>query len=238
MRNARISGDGSRIVCEAGQDLWILETASGELRRLEIDVAADQLTETETYENKTGGADELDVDDEGDEIALVVDGEIVLVNRELEGRATVAMPSPWRESGVAWRPGSADTLVVVSDREEQRRRALQPDRPAGERRSRRLRAARGAAPPHRVAHARGCRVRRPAVVARRLARSPTCTARATCAVMDADGGDREILYEGWDDPEFAWSPDGHWLAYAVASGPDFNTRHLAGARHGRRGRST
>ena len=222
VRNARISGDGSRIVCEAGQDLWILETASGQLRRLDIDVAADQLTDAETYANKTGGADELDVDDEGDEIALVVDGEIVLVNRELEGRATVAMPSPWRESGVAWRPGSADTLVVVSDREEKggvpysRIGLVVSDDPDVSQ----LRKARR----HRIAWLTPggveCADPQWSPDGSRLA---YLHGKGRLAVMDPDGGNRRFLYEGWDDPEFAWSPDGNWLAYAVASGPDFNT---------------
>ncbi len=39
--------------------------------------------------------------------------------------------------------------------------------------------------------------------------------------MDLDGHDVKEIFTGWDKPEFDWSPDGKWFAYAV-SDADFN----------------
>ena len=33
-------------------------------------------------------------------------------------------------------------------------------------------------------------------------------------VRDADGSDPRLLLEGWSPPEYCWSPDGRWIAYA------------------------
>lgn len=39
--------------------------------------------------------------------------------------------------------------------------------------------------------------------------------------MDLDGDEVKEVFTGWDKPEFDWSPDGRWFAYAV-SDKDFN----------------
>jgi tricorn protease len=222
VRNASISGDGSRIVFEAGDGLWVLDTAGGEPRPVAIDIAADTVGDPMTRDEANGDADELAVADGGDELALVVRGEVVLVNRELEGRATVAVPSPWRDQAVSFRPGSADTLLIVSDREEKggvpyNRIGLVVSDQEG---VTLLREARS----HRIEWLTPagveCNDPRWSPDGKRIAYRH---GKGALAVMDADGGDREVLYEGWDDPDFAWSPDSRWLAYAVASGPDFNT---------------
>jgi len=222
VRNARLARDGSRLVLEAGHDLYVLDIATEELRRLEIDIAADQITELVSYERVSGDADELDVDAEGEEIAMVVQGDVVLVNSELEGRATVVLPSPWRESNVSFRPGSADTLVVVSDREE--KNGIPYSRVglilSDDAQSPILRTARR----HRIEWltSAGVECDQP-VWSPDGTRLAYLHGKGTLAVMDADGGNRTVLYEGWDDPEFTWSPDSNWLAYAVAAGSDFNT---------------
>jgi tricorn protease len=222
VRNARISRDGRTMVCEAGDALWVLDTGTEALRRLEISIAADQLGDPLSREVVTGDADELSVAAGGEELALAVRGELLLVNKELEGRATVALPSPWRESDVAFRPGSADTLVLVSDRLQtdgvpySRIGLVLSDDPE----ETNLRQARR----HRVQwltpEGVECTEPRWSPDGERIAyrHGP-----GKLAVMDADGSDREILFEGWDDPEVAWSPDSRWLAYAVATGEDFNT---------------
>ncbi|MEZ4388230.1 MAG: S41 family peptidase [Candidatus Krumholzibacteriia bacterium] len=222
VRNARLSRDGRRLVCEAGEDLWIMDTADAKLRKLVIDLAADEITAARTSDVVSGDADELAVADDGDELAMVIRGEVVLVNRELEGRATVLLPSPWRESDAAFRPGSADTLLIVSDREEEdgvpysRIGLIVSDDP--EQTTLRL------AERHRVLWltpaGRECGDPLWSPDGRRIAYRE---GEGTLMVMDADGSHRRTLYEGWDNPEAAWSPDSRWLAYAVATGEDFNT---------------
>lgn len=221
VRNASIDADGSRIVFEADSSLWLLETDGGGAQRLDIEIAADQLTEAVTVKDFTKDARELVVAEGGEELAMIVNGEIVLSNRELEGRARVAVPSPWRESGIDFRPGSADTLVFVSDSQEK-----------------------GGIPYSRIGLLVSddddeslLRVARRHKVEWLTPSGVECTdpvwspdgkklaylhGQGKLAVMDADGGGRKTLFEGWDSPEFSWSPDSRWLAYAVATGSDFN----------------
>jgi tricorn protease len=221
VRTARISRDGSRIVFEAADGLYILESATAEVRRLEITIAADEIQPQLSVEVVRGDASELAVAGGGEEIAMIVRGEIVLVHRELEGRATVVLPSPWREGSLAFRPGSADTLVIVSDREQHqglpysRIGLVVSDDPA----TRLLREARR----HRLIW-----LTPPGVECSDPVWSPDgrhlayVHGRGTLAVIDADGQNRRTLYEGWDDPQAVWSPDSRWLAFTVAGGPSFS----------------
>lgn len=222
VRNARLSRDGRRLVCEAGEHLWVMDTADHRLRQLSIEIAPDELLDDRASEVVTGDAEELAVAAGGKELAMVVRGEVVLVNRELEGRATVLLPSPWREAGVAFRPGSADTLLVVSDSQDRdgvpysRIGLVVSDDPEQSL----LRLARR----HRVhwltPEGVECGDARWSPDGRRIAYRH---GHGVLAVMDADGKNRRIIHDGWDDAEVAWSPDSRWLAYAVATGEDYNT---------------
>lgn len=222
VRNARMSGDGSRLVCEAGKGLWVMDTADHRLRELEIDIAADELQSAVSSEVVSRDAQELSVASDGDELAMIIRGETVLVSKELEGRARVVLPGPWRESDLQFRPGSADTLLVISDSQSSggvpyaRLGLIVSDDPEHTN----LRQARR----HRVEWLT------PAGVECASPRwSPDgklisyIHGQGKLAVIEADGSDRRILFEGWDNPEVAWSPDSRWLAYAVATGSDYNT---------------
>jgi tricorn protease len=221
VRSARLSRDGSRLVCEADSSLYLLDTRSEQLHRLAVTIAADDLQPQQTMDIVSGDASELAVATDGDEIALVVRGEIALVNRELEGRATVVLPSSWRESDVSFRPGSADTLAVVSDRE--RHEGIPYSRigliVSDDSASALLRTAK---------RQRLVWLTPPGVECTRPVWSPDGRrityqhGPGTLAVIDADGKNRRILHEGWDSPDAVWSPDSRWLAYAVAGGPSYS----------------
>jgi tricorn protease len=215
VRNARISRDGSRIVFEAGTGIWVLDTAPGSrARRLQVDVAADEVENLVSVETVSGDADELAVADDGEELALIVDGEIVLVNGELEGRAVVPVPDPARESGLQWRPGGADTLVFVTDRERNddvryRRVALLVSADPEESNLRRARH-------HEIVYLTPTGVE---AHAPRFSpdgeRIAYVSGNGDLHVMDADGGADQRIVAHWNTPDFAWSPDGAWIAYAI-----------------------
>jgi len=221
VRNGRISRDGTRIVFEVDTDIYVLDTRPGaEARRLEITVAADVIENEVTVENVTKSATEIAVADDGEEIALIVRGEIVLVNRELEGRATVPVPGPWRERDISFRPGGADTLVFVTDRQTDDGLhynrigilvSADPDQSL-------LRLARH----HRIEF-----LTPPGIEASDPNYAPAgdriayLHGKGQLHVMDHDGGHDRRLVDHWNDPDFTWSPDGHWLAYAVYD-PDYN----------------
>ena len=215
VRAASLSADGSRIVFEQGLHLYIMDTAGGEPRRLSVDVAADAIENPVVIETKTGDADYIAVSDDGEEYALVVDGEIVLINKEQGGRATVAVPGPWLEADISFRPGSADTLLLVSDRDGENTVCLlvsDDDEPL-------LRKARK----HRLIELTDgkdpCHVPQWSPDGKRIAYQH---GNGDLYVMDADGQNDKTIAKYWNLGDFSWSPDGRWLAFSRLD-PDYNS---------------
>lgn len=207
---------GGRMVLERGTRLYVLDLPSGKPREIPVRVADDQVENPVVLETKSGDADELAVSDDGEEYALAIAGETVLISRELGGRAVVEAEGPWLEHGLAFRPGSADTLLLVSDRSGEDALYLLV---SGDEAESNLRLAKS----------------------RKLVRlskgDEPCTdpvwspdgdsilytrGNGDLRLMDADGGDDRELTPGWNVGSYAWSPDGKWVAYSRAD-RNYNT---------------
>jgi len=216
VRAAALSADGDRLVFEQGLHLWTLDTAGGDPVRLRIDVAADRVENPVVVEMKSGDADELAVSAAGEEYALVIEGEIVLVSKELGGRAVVAIPGAWRERDISFRPGGADTLLLVTDRggEDAVCLLVAEDEDVSP-----LRAARN----HRLVELTDddhpCTSPLWSPDGERIA---YVRGNGDLRVMDADGGHDRSVSASWNLGDVAWSPDGRWLAFARLD-PDYNS---------------
>lgn len=212
VRSAKLSADGGTIVFEQGTAIYILETSGGEAKELNIQVAADAIENPVIIENKTGDASELTVSSDGEEMAMVIEGEIVLVNKELGGRSRVALPGPFLEAYLSFRPGSADTLLFVTDREgEQTVCLLVSDDPDQSN----LRLARA----HKVIKLTDGKT--PAydpIWSPDGDRILYTSGFTNLLVMDADGGGDKTLVEHWGDIGYSWSPDGNWIAFTRLDG--------------------
>ena len=215
VRWAGLSRDTGRIVIAQGASLWLLEPGD-KPRKIGIDVAADMIENPVIVENKTADADELAVSDDGEELAMILEGEIVLVGKELGGRATVPVPGPHLERSISFKPGSTDTLLFVTDRFGEDAVCLlvsdDEDQPnlRLSREHRIVKLAEGRTPctgpvwspdGERIAYTRG---------------------NGDLHVMDADGGGDETLFEHWGLEDYSWSPDGAWLAFTRLD-PDYNS---------------
>jgi len=216
VRSAGIGDGGRTIVIERGTSLYLVDTAGGQPRRMNIQVADDAIENPVIIENKTADADELSISSDGEEYAMVIEGEIVLVNRDLGGRATVAVPGPWRDHQISFRPGSADTLLFVTDRwgEDEVCLLLSDDEDESN-----LRLARR----HRIE--RLTQDSLPATIPLWSAKGDRIlftSGNANLRVMDADGGNNTLLYPHWALSDYAWSPDGRWVAISAYNG-DFNS---------------
>ncbi len=214
VRNAKISLDGRRIVFEADTDLYLLETKEGaKAKKIPIEVAADLIENPVEVKNFTSEADEIALSDNGEELALVVHGEIVLVSKELGGRATVPLPDPARDYLISFKPGTADTLLLATDRVEngearvRRLALLVSDDPM----EKLLRKARHHRLEYLTKKGIDCHSPQWSPKGDRIA---YIEGNADLHVMSADGKNDKKILQGWSEPTFSWSPDGKWIAYS------------------------
>jgi tricorn protease len=114
VRRARISRNGDWIVYECGADIWVVSTKGGPVRKLAIEVHADDKVNTERTVTFTQGATEFSLAPDDKHIAFVVHGEIFLVPTS-GGKAT-RMTDHWaNDHSVAWAPDSKK-IIFASDR--------------------------------------------------------------------------------------------------------------------------
>jgi len=127
VRRARISspaaplggeGKGVRgdqwIIYECGADLWMLSTRTGASRKLTIEAYADDKTNPERFETYDANASEFAVSADEKYIALVIRGEVFVMQRS-GGNATLVTKHPAYDHGLTWAPDSR-SLVFLSDR--------------------------------------------------------------------------------------------------------------------------
>jgi tricorn protease len=212
IRAASLSADGKTMVFERATSIYSLELKpegkAGKPREMKIEVAADLIENPVVIENKTAGAEELAVSSDGEEFALVIEGEIVLVSKELGGRSNVAIPGAHRERHISFKPGTADTLLFVTDRfgEDQVCLLISADEEDPT-----LRTAREFKIIQLTDH------KRPATEplwSPEGDRILYTRGNGDLRVMDADGDNDKALHESWSVGGYSWSPDGRWVAYS------------------------
>ena len=209
VRFPSIARNGSVIAYERGSDVWTLQTAEGEPRRLEILAPSDQKTNPIERKTCSSKATEMEISPDEKEVAFVVRGEIY-VTRLKEDESTKAMKvtdNPARDYDIVWAPGG-DTLVFVSDRAGNRDVYLvystdQEQRRLSKSLNRRIdqltdskeedHGPRFSPDGKKIGFVRG---------------------NGELWVMDRDGSNERRILKGWAEPTFAWSPDSRWIAYS------------------------
>ncbi len=205
VRSIDVSSDGSVIVLERATELYIVKNDQAPVK-LSIEVGADYIENLVNFENFSGKASEVVASSDGKEYALVVHSEIILVNKDLGGRAIVPIPSPYRDYDIAFRPGSADTLSFVTDRFGLRTLCIlvsdDPDHSN-------LRKAKK----HKIVKLGGTKDKTGnAVWSPDGDKIAYTQGLGDIRIMNADGKKDRSLWKSWSEPSYSWSPDNQWLA--------------------------
>jgi len=111
----KLSEDGSAIVFEHDNDVWLATTDGAEPRRLVLRVPTDDRTNPLALREATSGVDELEVAPDGTLVAVHVEGDILLLKPEFENDCIRLTDDPGDDSDFMWSPDSS-RLVFTSTR--------------------------------------------------------------------------------------------------------------------------
>jgi tricorn protease len=115
VRRARISKNGEWIVYECGVDLWVVNTKSGENRKIAIEVNADEKANTERNETFTSRADEFALSPDEDMAVFAIHGDLFLTKLPDGGKATPLTDSSAVDYNASFSP-DGKSILFASDR--------------------------------------------------------------------------------------------------------------------------
>lgn len=205
-----ISRNGKVIAFEKEHEIWTMSLPNNNLKKLEIFAPSDLKSNLVELKSFTDEATEIAISPTGKEIAFVVRGEIFVVKLKDDnktGRTTQLTKTSAREREICWSI-KGDSLFYVSDRngnndifmicsKDTNDKALYKalntielqltDSKEDERNPK--------ISPNgkKIAYIRGL---------------------GNLQVMEINGKNDKCILTGWDEPQFAWSPDSKWIAYS------------------------
>jgi len=210
-----ISADGRRIVFERDFRIWSLDTATGAARELAITLRGAPAGPGVERQVMSGSFEEMALSPDGKKVAFIARGEVFAAGSREGGDAARVTTTPAAESQVAWAPDSR-RIAYASLRDGTPNLFLYD---FGTRTETRL--TRGG---------EGSYLPRFSPDGRQLA---YLRAGRELRVMELDGGRDRVLATGLmqtppiiSDRRFTWSPDGRWIAYAVAGERQFLNVHV------------
>ncbi len=215
VRFPRAAADGSVIAYEFEDGIWTVPPAGGPSTRLSIQVAADQVNNPVDRRTATDDADELAISPNGKLAAFIVHGDVFVTAIVDKDDQEIAKPptarvttTPERERDLSWSPdgktllfssaanGNDDLYTAVPTPKDTPwpeafdfRLTRLTDAPAEEY------AATFSPGGDRIAFIRG---------------------QGQLVVRPKDGGAETVLLDHWAAPNYAWSPDGAWIAYSTS----------------------
>lgn len=205
VRKARLSGNGEWLVYECGADVWLHSVKDGKGRKLDIDVHADDKTNTEKTTTFTSNAAEYALAHDEKHIAIVVHGDIFLAPRT-GGKAKRLTDHPAFDHGAAWSP-DAKKMLFLSDRGgHDNIWMLEPDDPDH--------------PEFTQAHRfKAKQITRTPHSEMGLSFSPdgkrvTFLRAGQLISMNPDGTDEKVIAADGHVFDYDWSPDSRWICIA------------------------
>lgn len=207
VRDLAVSADGKTLAFTHWDNLYVMNTSDRRATELTVTAGGDMPFDTVDRRAFTSDADEAEVSPAGDEIALVVRGEVFVIKTEEKQPTRRVTQSAARDQQVTWSP-DGKALFFVSDLEGQEDI---------------YRATSAEDPPKALADSLRFKIERvtddPAIEAGpRL--SPDGKQLAfvrglgDLIIRDLASGNERALLTGWARPQFRWSPDSRYIAYA------------------------
>ncbi len=208
VRRSSISTDGGTAVFSRGTDIYVMSLEQpGEPRKLDVRLPADSRGNATVWETFTRDAESFAVSADEKQAAVIVRGELFVVENVEDGITRRISETVNREAGPAWMPDSV-SLLFTSDS-------------AGSQDIYQISSADSALPLlYRALHFKLHRLTSgpedeynpvPAPDGKMIA---FVRGRGDLMLMNSDGSNPRVLVAGWDEPKFCWSPDSRWLAYS------------------------
>lgn len=217
-------GPEGKIVYALAGDLYLLETQTGNTQRLAIELPSERLLARTRYPASADFVTEVSIAPEGDRLALVSRGEIFSVpvldpTKEKNGKVTpgIVLPitrgSRAREHGVGF-SGDGERVTFISDGTGEEA-IVTAD-------------AWGRGTPATVVPAGETGWHFPPVWSPNDKWIAYADQTFALYIVPASGGSPILVDRApnWEITEFTWSPDGRYLAYAMAARTDYRSIHI------------
>ena len=208
VRDLAVSADGRTVAFTHWSEIYVRHGPDAEFRPIRVTAGDDAGRNNVELRTFTKDADEAAVSPDGKEIALVVRGEIYVIQTEENRWTRRVTHTPARDHEVSWSP-DGKALYFVSDGagQEDIYRAVSDEQPARAlSESRKFRVERVTGDP---APEFGPQI---SPDGQQLA---FIRERGDIIIRDLRSGREHALVRAWLRPTFRWSPDSAWLAYEV-----------------------
>lgn len=214
IRNFEISGDGSKIVFEKDINIYLLNTSDNKFEKVSVNVSNDYRKDPYEFKTFTNSANEYAVSPNGKLSAIVIRGEIFVIENDKDKNRTVNVSNhPYRDMNPVWLNDSS--IIFTSDRKGNQY-DLYLVRSADPKETNLFKSLK-----HEIIQITNSDEDElnPVVspdgkkIAYQIGRGKLITADIN---KEGKLSNNKILLDGWATPSgISWSPDSKWLAYSL-----------------------
>jgi len=208
IRDFTVSADGQKLAYTQWDKIFVMSLPHGAAKEIDVTATSDASRTDVELKSFTNGANEVAVSPDGEEIAIVVRGEIFVIKSTPDKPTRRVTQSSARDWDVSWSP-DGKALFFISDRDGQEEvyRATSAEDPSESLSdSLRFKIERVTESPETEYAPQ---------VSPDGERLLFLRTRGDIVIRDLKTGTEEIVLEAWLRPNVIWSPDSKWIAYSL-----------------------